>query len=369
MTQPTGDYGEDRLREMFADLPIPAGVRQWQPPPQPEVRHDRLASTLTAVATLTITAVIVLAVQAWPADTPRPVDPVATGTAAPPASEPVSPPPSAATPGTGAARPAPTGSATRQPAPPSWPGTATTGVPAGTRLTEHHGDLHVRVDGAVIADVHVRGSVYVEAANVTLRRVRIDPVEPAERALYQLLGAANLVVEDCELNTARTHPVQFAFHQQARGLVMRRCHVSGARVGLLLAQGAEVSDNLIDNMLPEPNTAGVLTVGNLAGPVVIRHNTVLIDQGSAAIGLYTTYGPTRTTTVDGNLLAGGTWSLHAGGDLDGTRDVRIVGNHFSRAKWPGSGARGPATAWGATRPGALWQDNVWHETGAPIPPP
>lgn len=49
------------------------------------------------------------------------------------------------------------------------PGTSTTGVPDGTALRVHEGDLKITVDGTVIDGYDIRGLVWVEAANVTIK--------------------------------------------------------------------------------------------------------------------------------------------------------------------------------------------------------
>ena len=59
------------------------------------------------------------------------------------------------------------------PAPGEFPSAATTGVPAGTNLTVHQGDLTVSTPGAVIDGVEVRGLLIVNAPNVVIKNSRI----------------------------------------------------------------------------------------------------------------------------------------------------------------------------------------------------
>jgi hypothetical protein len=221
----------------------------------------------------------------------------------------------------------------------------------------------------VVSDLLVRGTVFVDAAGVTLRRVKIVPAADTDYGLRQ--RAPDLTVDRCEIGTDGVHRVQFGVLQSEPGLTMSRCHLSGLLVGLTLRQGAVVTDTLIDGMLAGPYTAGILTHGADAGPVVIRHNTILIgSEGGYAIGLMPTYGPSRNTTVENNLLAGGGFSLSAGGlSSSGTTGIQIVGNHFSRMIYPKGGNQGPATAFDPGRADAVWRDNVWHETGETIPIP
>ena len=320
-----GNVSEDRLTELFDEVPVPPGVEQWRRPlTVPPTRRWRLAAASTAFAVL----VIVALVQLWPTH---------------PSVRPVEPPSSEAL----------------------WPSGTTTGVLDGPPLATHEGDLHITTAGAVISDLLVRGTVFVDAPDVTLRRIRIVPALDTEYGLYQ--RAANLTVDRCEIGPG----LRFGVLQSEPGLSLSRCHLSGLLVGLTLRQGAVVSDTLIDGMVAGPYTAGILTHGVDGGPVVIRHNTILIgSDGGYAIGLMPTYGPSQNITVENNLLAGGGFSLSGGGlSAPLTRGIQIIGNHFSRMIYPKGGSQGPATAFDPDRADAVWRDNVWHETGEPVAVP
>ena len=76
------------------------------------------------------------------------------------------------------------------------------GVPAGTTLTPSSG-MTITVDGTVLEDLDITGTVVVRANHVTIRRCRIDGGTYAIdcRDGYQFPGmqARNTVIEDCEL--------------------------------------------------------------------------------------------------------------------------------------------------------------------------
>ena len=69
-----------------------------------------------------------------------------------------------------AAHPAPSNPA---PAPGEFPSAATTGVPEGTKLTVHEGDLTVSTAGAVIDGLEVRGLLIINAPDVVIKNSRI----------------------------------------------------------------------------------------------------------------------------------------------------------------------------------------------------
>ena len=84
--------------------------------------------------------------------------------------------------------PAPTPS-NPSPAPGEHPSAETTGVPAGTKLTVHQGDLTVTTPGAVIDGVEVHGVLTVKAANVVIKNSRI-----LGRASDNHIGLVNNIV-------------------------------------------------------------------------------------------------------------------------------------------------------------------------------
>src|SRR6187399_1247908 len=53
------------------------------------------------------------------------------------------------------------------------PGSTNTGVPAGTVLRKHSGDLTITTPGKIISGLGVYGNVIVNAKNVTIKNTRI----------------------------------------------------------------------------------------------------------------------------------------------------------------------------------------------------
>lgn len=85
------------------------------------------------------------------------------------------------------------------------PGPDNTGVPAGTVLTVHDGDLRITKAGTVIDAMDIRGYVSIEADNVTIKRSFIHGGAPKQgRALISnWQGNINLRVEDSTLDAAQ----------------------------------------------------------------------------------------------------------------------------------------------------------------------
>jgi hypothetical protein len=82
------------------------------------------------------------------------------------------------------------------------PVASNTGVPDGTALTVHNGDINITQAGTVIDKLDVRGSIYVHANNVTIKRsvVRGGPVSKSNQGLIvSWWGNTGLRIEDSTL--------------------------------------------------------------------------------------------------------------------------------------------------------------------------
>jgi hypothetical protein len=84
--------------------------------------------------------------------------------------------------------------------PAARPSAANTGVPRGTTLTRHNGDITITKAGTVLKDLDVHGFVVVEASNVTIESSIVrGGVSHGDTALVKVVSGSNVVVEDSEL--------------------------------------------------------------------------------------------------------------------------------------------------------------------------
>jgi hypothetical protein len=81
------------------------------------------------------------------------------------------------------------------------PGPGNTGVPSGTRLSVHEGDLTITTPNTVVDAKEIRGIVWVRAANVTIKRSLITGRHTStDLALIMVQGEGSSVrVEDTEM--------------------------------------------------------------------------------------------------------------------------------------------------------------------------
>jgi hypothetical protein len=157
--------------------------------------------------------------------------PDSTPSGAPSTATPASSPP--ATPASsGPAANSSTPVANPAPVPGAAPDATTTGVPAGTKLTVHDGDLTITKAGTVIDGVDVHGFIHVQAPDVTIRRsvirggtIKIVPGGDTGVITATDSAVRNLVVEDSEI-------LQTAVSPQVDGIIggnftLRRVEVNG----------------------------------------------------------------------------------------------------------------------------------------------
>jgi hypothetical protein len=246
-----------------------------------------------------------------------------------------------------AARPAPGRSPGARPpasAPPiiggrpgAWPGPANTGVPAGTALTVHAGDLMSSRAGQVIDAVDVRnGSIIVQHDNVTVRRSKVTASATANgpTGVYILDGHHGVTVEDCEIDMA---DVPGGTGVGYAGLTVQRCNIHNAEKGIQIGD----SMTALDNWVHDPYTGGnahtedVAIFGtNVAVQSVVRHNTLANPKSqTAVVFIKTDQGLVNGVTVDGNYLDGGNYTVYSvTGTFDGTtppQNVAVTNNVFT----------------------------------------
>lgn len=215
-----------------------------------------------------------------------------------------------------------------------WPDAGNTGIPAGTRLSSHAGDWHVTQAGALITDTRVSGVLYIDAPDVTLRRVQ------ANGTIQQL--APRLRVEDSDITGG-----QIGIRQAAPGLTVQRSHIHEVTYAVVVT--ADVT--IVDNYLPGTGSR-VLTNGNTAR-LTVRHNNF-----GAALEVTDQDGPVTGVTVENNQLTF-LWAPTGGG----SRDIRVTGNQFRRTRPDDAAVNG----WTA-QAGNVWTGNVWFGTSEPANP-
>ncbi len=87
-------------------------------------------------------------------------------------------------------------------------GASTTGVPTGTKLQVHNGDLNITKAGTVISGLDIRGLVKINASNVTIKNsiIRGRSLSAPAALINNLGGRSGLKIIDTELFPSKPSP-------------------------------------------------------------------------------------------------------------------------------------------------------------------
>ena len=278
---------------------------------------------------------------------------------APSSTLPTSPQPSSST----SAPPAPTG---------SFPGPTNTGVPAGTNLTVHSGDLTITQAGYVLHNMQVEGCITVKARadNVTIKNVLVKgggcywPIQDNS-------GAKGLSITDVEVD-GQNNPSNDAGIACDNGCTVTRANIhntiDGMKVGNTTVQDSYIHD--LDHTSTSHND-GIQSLGAIG--LNIRHNTVTVsDDATSAVILSTGVATDmRNISIDSNLLGGGQYTVYGGyaagvDQLSKISNISVTNNKFTTQICPKSGVYGPLTS---VDPPVAVSGNTWADgpkAGQPV---
>jgi hypothetical protein len=230
-----------------------------------------------------------------------------------------------------------------------WPDSSNTGVPPDTQLGTWTGDLHVTTPGAIVHDLRVDGTVFVEAPDVTLRRVLVAPHPGGpDVGVWQRPEAPRLRIEDSEISAVE---VAHGVRQEAAGLTVQRSDLHTNGTALMLAVG---DVTVVDSYLHSPG-AQVESADGTAR-LTLRHNLI-----NGAVDLHDESGPISDVLIDGNQL-GGVLYLPS---QAGSNGIRVLNNRFHRIA---GGSSTTQSGWDGQAPGNTWTGNVWMDTSEPANP-
>lgn len=264
-------------------------------------------------------------------------------------------------------------SLTSAPVRPGKPSAATTGVPEGTALKVHSGDLSVTQAGAVIDGFDVRGAIYVKANNVTIKRsiVRGGPANSKNMALIaSWWGNTNIKIEDSTLRA--DYPSYWLDGISGANISISRLDISRVVDGVKVIGGnVSVADSWIHanaHFQPDPNQSdgkthddGVQVTGG-KNVTIVGNNIENAYNSSIMVGQGKTTG---NITIAGNWLSDGGCALNVTQAGTGTPilGMTVSGNRFGLGRYSTSCPMRLPAASPITLSG-----NVWDSTGQPAVP-
>jgi hypothetical protein len=241
------------------------------------------------------------------------------------------------------------------------------------------GSVTLSTAGQVFENKEVNGCVTVRAPNVTIRNVKIRcdtwyPIRSIHHGGHLEGNTGGLLIEDVEVDQLDfTGAPGIAFdNYTARRVFVHNgsdCFTSGLNV-VIEDSLCSIGPDLNDDGWADSNAFCSQRSDHFDGVngdfvtrnVTIRRNTIRNPCGQTSnilIG-YIRQG-SANITIDGNLLAGGGWTVYCDQNQPKFVDVVFKNNRFARTFFPRSGYWGPATA--CNDHGG----NVWDDTGARIP--
>lgn len=296
-----------------------------------------------------------------------------TPTMSPPTTPPTTTPPATTPPVTTppATTPPPSPSPTSTSSPAAWPDSTNTGAGDCSKLTPSDG-MTITTDGTVVEGLAVTGQIRVEANNVVIRHVCFTNTSEQDWAIVQWFSGSGLLVQDVTIRGNAIIAMGQGVQNFGGDITVQRADIAGVADGVATIRGL-----IEDSYIHDPSTlngAHVDLIQATSGAddgdmLTVRHNTLLNPQRqTGAVSLFQDFGIGRHARIVGNLLAGGGYSIYAGGGPMGlSYDIQITDNVFDRRYFPQCGANGPVIAFDTGGSGNVWARNA-YDNGVPLAP-
>lgn len=273
------------------------------------------------------------------------------------------------------------------------PDSCTTGASdtLGT-LTDVTGDVTLDTDGQVYSNMRIDGSLTVLACGVKIENVEVDagvpftgistpdvfPIWLKQPATCGVTLDHVSVITKPAPDVYVTNAIRVAYGAPS---TITNSKIVGTQLGISVGSGTTITGNYVvlgSNMRGDHNE-NILEDG--VDGLTIRHNTFLNpNDQTAALALFTEFGPNSNVTVDDNLLAGGGYTCYCG---DGKTDnagnpapafnVSFLNNVFWRKYFPDVGSFATGRAYNSAG-GGQWSGNLYMDadgtlTNQPVPQP
>jgi len=270
-----------------------------------------------------------------------------------------------------------------------FPDASNTGVPAGTTLLSVPGQVSsgpgwyfdsrgwVEVDGngAVLQGLSIPYNVDVSASNVTIKDVAITVNGNAFGV--SLRHTSNVTVENSDISGGDSGSNRLMvgvkdIYGDSTGTQVLNNNIWYTSTGVQVYEGLIEGNYIHDMGFISGDHINGITVNGDTTPLTIEHNTVLVDRSQTdAIGLFEDFGVVANVTIEGNLLAGGGYTIYGGQNPGGPAayNVHITGNRISTMYYANGGYYGYATAFDPSGSGNVWSGNVWDNNGRPTSAP
>ena len=239
-----------------------------------------------------------------------------------------------------------------------FPDANDTGVVAGTTLTLHKGDLVISTPGAVIQNLDIQGTVYINANNVTL--INCNITSTGYDCVNVKTGVTGTTVENCEINGTGKGP------QGQSGIGGSGTFIGNNIYNVENGINVEGSNTVIQNNYIHDLNASGGSAGHYDGiaiqggfnNVLVQHNTVL-GRDTSCVFIDNDFGPMNNITVNDNKLLGQDdaaytiYVIEKAGNPAQITNVQVTNNYLGKG-WAGY------VSIDSTQP--VWTNNVDYTT-------
>jgi hypothetical protein len=212
----------------------------------------------------------------------------------------------------------------------AFPDGTNTGVPAGTVLTPHPGDLTIVKPGTVVDSLDVTGSISVQADDVAIKRTRVRTGAPYGIRIFP--GYTRTRIHDVEVDgLGRASKLVFG------GLAtLQRVNLHNGEDGYEPGSGSEIVDSFIHDLhaAGEAHYDGVVL--DSGADITIRRNTIHSNSDQTSAVMIDNYGgPVSNVVVDGNLLTGGGYTVYVDAHFNAhpITGVVLTNNRLGKGYW------------------------------------
>ncbi|MEV8513114.1 hypothetical protein [Dactylosporangium sp. NPDC051484] len=264
----------------------------------------------------------------------------------------------------------------------AWPGPGNTGVPSGTQLTTYTGPCTITKAGTVIDAKTINCDLNVKAANVTVKRSKINGGVLVDTDLSDSRGWF-LTLADSEVDAGLRQNAAVSYGN----MTIVRSNIHGGQTSVQCGEHAlscTVQDSWLHGQrIPSDGNwhlGGFLSNGGRN--IRIKHNTIVCDAPVTSVGegctgdlnLFGDFAVISDVIADSNFLGANTASsycLYAGDTTSKpyprANNVHIINNVFQIGTNRKCGGYGPVSGFNTNGTGNVWSNNTW-EDGTPVKP-
>src|SRR6266581_1394779 len=274
----------------------------------------------------------------------------------------------------------------------SYPGAATTGVPAGTTLKQvpsqvssgpgwyfnaAGGNVVVNVKGTVLSGLYIPYTLVINASNVTVKNVQVVTGGNFGISLTHTSGVTieNSTISGQNSTTGRVSYAIDDIYGDSTGMTIKANNISAFRTAVQMSAGLAdgnyihdpgyVAGDHTNGFYVNGGTKALTISGNTIFDSLGQTDAINLDAGTPGPG-----APVASKTIKNNLLAGGSYTIY-GGAVSGspTSNIIITGNRFGQNYYAKSGQYGPVSYYNPAGTGNTWSGNSWDTTGQAISSP